>query len=123
MPGPAFVYDPQLDGDADPGEIVWTWVPYEEDATQGKDRPTVVVARDGADVLLVPLSSRSHEDRPDHGDWIALGSGVWDRDGRVSYANVGRVLRAAPDSIRREGAVLEPERFADVVAAVQRLDG
>jgi hypothetical protein len=120
VPGPAFVYDPQPDGDADPGEIVWTWVPYEEDASQGKDRPTVVIARDAAEVLLVPLSSRSHDDRPDHGDWIALGSGAWDRDGRVSYANVGRVLRAASDSIRREGAVLEPERFAAVVAAVQR---
>ncbi len=121
MSGPAFVYDPQLDGDADPGEIVWTWVPFEEDASQGKDRPTVVVARDGDDVLLVPLSSRSHEDRPDRGEWIALGSGAWDHDGRVSYAHVSRVLRAAPDSIRREGAVLEPERFAAVVAAVRRL--
>ncbi len=82
MSGPAFVYDPQLDGDADPGEIVWTWVPYEEDATKGKDRPTIVVARDGAEVLLVPLSSRSHEERPDHASWIALGSGAWDGEGR-----------------------------------------
>ena len=24
-------YDPDPDGDADPGEVVWTWVPYEED--------------------------------------------------------------------------------------------
>ena len=32
---------------ADPGEIVWTWVAYEEDPTQGKDRPVLVVGRDG----------------------------------------------------------------------------
>ena len=32
-----FEYSPSLDGDADPGEIVWTWVPFEEDHSQGKD--------------------------------------------------------------------------------------
>ena len=32
------VYAPQLDGDADPGEIVWTWVAYEDDRGRGKDR-------------------------------------------------------------------------------------
>jgi hypothetical protein len=120
MPDP-FVYDPALDGDADPGEIVWTWVPYEEDASQGKDRPVVVIGRDGGDVLYVPLSSKSHEDRPDGDEWIALGSGGWDAEGRVSYVNCGRLLRAAPDSIRREGAVLERDRFDAVVAAVRRL--
>ncbi len=38
-------YAPDLDGAADPGEVVWTWVPFEEDAAQGKDRPVLVVAR------------------------------------------------------------------------------
>jgi hypothetical protein len=116
----SFVYDPSLDGDADPGEVCWTWVPFEEDASQGKDRPVVVIGRDGDDVLIVPLSSKDHEERVDADEWVELGSGNWDRDGRVSYADVGRVLRVAPDSIRREGAVLERSRFAAVVAAVAR---
>lgn len=123
MSDPAFLYDPALDGDADPGEIVWTWVPFEEDPSQGKDRPTVVIARDGEDVLLLQLSSRSHEDRPDREDWIELGSGAWDTGGRVSHVDTGRVLRAAADSIRREGAVLERARFDVVVAAVRRRGG
>lgn len=118
-----FVYDPALDGDADPGEVVWTWVPYEEDPAQGKDRPVVIVGRDGGDVLLVPLSSRSHEDRPDRGEWIELGAGAWDRDGRTSYADTSRLLRVAADSIRREGAVLERSRFEAVAAAVRRRHG
>ena len=25
-------YTPVMDGDADPGEVVWTWVPYQEDS-------------------------------------------------------------------------------------------
>lgn len=120
---PAFRYDPSLDGDADPGEVVWTWVPYEDDPSQGKDRPTVVIARDGDDVLLVQLSSKSHEDRPDAEDWIELGSGAWDTGDRVSYVDTGRLLRVPADSIRREGAVLEQHRFDAVVAAVRRRQG
>src|SRR5262249_7786545 len=29
-------YNPSLDGHADPGEIVWTWVQFEDDPSQGK---------------------------------------------------------------------------------------
>ncbi|HEX8631497.1 MAG TPA: type II toxin-antitoxin system PemK/MazF family toxin, partial [Catenuloplanes sp.] len=52
-PGPAtggrqLAYAPQLDGQADPGEIVWTWVAYEDEPGQGKDRPVLVVGRQGA---------------------------------------------------------------------------
>ncbi|MGW2658988.1 type II toxin-antitoxin system PemK/MazF family toxin, partial [Streptomyces sp. NPDC001478] len=32
-------YAPDRDGDPDPGEIVWTWVPFEENDGRGKDRP------------------------------------------------------------------------------------
>ncbi|HEY1485534.1 MAG TPA: type II toxin-antitoxin system PemK/MazF family toxin, partial [Micromonosporaceae bacterium] len=44
-------YAPDLDGQADPGEIVWTWVTFEDDPHQGKDRPVLVVGRDGAKLL------------------------------------------------------------------------
>ena len=40
-------YTPRLDNDPDPGEIVWTWVPFEEDPTQGKDRPVMIIGRRG----------------------------------------------------------------------------
>ena len=40
-----FEYTPELDGEPDPGEVVWTWVPYEDDPMQGKDRPVVIVGR------------------------------------------------------------------------------
>ena len=32
-------YAPKPDGRPDPGEVVWAWVPYEDDSSQGKDRP------------------------------------------------------------------------------------
>ena len=57
------VYAPDLDGRADPGEIVWTWVVYEDDPTRGKDRPVLVVGRDRPTLLGLMLSSQDHHRR------------------------------------------------------------
>lgn len=113
-------YSPDLDGLADPGEIVWAWVPYEEDPGRGKDRPMLVVGRHGRRLLAMMLSSRGHDDSP---DWLDLGSGGWDRDGRRSYLRLDRVFALDEDDIRREGAVFEPERFARVAAVLMRRHG
>jgi hypothetical protein len=107
-------YSPRVDGDADPGEVVWTWVPYEDDPAQGKDRPVLVVGRDGRTVLGLMLSSQS--DRDGQRNWLALGPGAWDREGRPSWIRLDRVLEVDHDGIRREGAVLDRRRF-DLVAA------
>jgi hypothetical protein len=56
------VYAPDPDGAADPGEIVWAWVPFEEDARQGKDRPLLVVGRAGGELLGLMLSSQHKRD-------------------------------------------------------------
>ena len=58
-----FEYSPSLDGDADPGEIVWTWVPFEEDHSQGKDRPVLLVGRDGEYLLALMMTSKDHNNR------------------------------------------------------------
>jgi hypothetical protein len=113
-------YSPDLDGLADPGEIVWAWVPYEEDPGRGKDRPLLVVGRHRRLLLAMMLSSRRHDDSD---DWLDLGSGGWDRDGRDSYLRLDRVFALDEDDIRREGAVLEPDRFARVAAVLMRLHG
>ena len=113
------VYSPNLDGRADPGEVVWTWVTYEEDPTRGKDRPVLVVGRDHATLLGLMLSSQERHatDR----DWVEIGSGSWDYDGRPSWVRLDRVLDVPEESIRREGAILDRTVF-DVVAARLRRD-
>lgn len=120
-------YAPQPDGEADPGEVVWAWVPFEEDATQGKDRPVLVLARAGDDLLGLMLTSKDHtrERRADqHGPvWMDLGSGAWDRQGRPSEVRLDRVLRLAPSAVRREGAALDRARFDRVADAVRELHG
>ncbi|GAA4297053.1 type II toxin-antitoxin system PemK/MazF family toxin [Mycobacterium paraffinicum] len=113
------VYAPDLDGRADPGEIVWTWVVYEDDPTRGKDRPVLVVGRDRRVLLGLMVSSqeRHAEDR----DWIGIGSGAWDYEGRPSWVRLDRVLDVPEESIRREGAILDREIF-EVVAERLRAD-
>lgn len=118
---PTIVYSPELDGDPDPGEIVWTWVPYEDDPNQGKDRPVLVIGWTGDELAAVPLSSKDHAQRADHGEWIEVGTGGWDREGRPSYADAGRLLHVAPDAVRREGAILARSRFDTVVGRVRSL--
>ena len=113
------VYSPDLDGRADPGEIVWTWVAYEEDPTQGKDRPVLVVGRDGDTLLGLMLSSQSK--RNGERDWVAIGSGPWDSEGRPSWIRLDRVLDVPEAGIRREGAVMDRKKF-ELVATKLRAD-
>jgi hypothetical protein len=109
-------YVPRPDGDADPGEVVWTWVPYEDDPRQGKDRPVLVIGTLGKQLAVLPLTSK---DRTDHTDCIELGSGAWDGHGRVSYVKLDRILRVTPRKVRREGATLDKARFDRVIQALQ----
>ncbi|MEV6274967.1 type II toxin-antitoxin system PemK/MazF family toxin [Nocardia sp. NPDC051832] len=107
------VYCPHLDGRADPGEIVWTWVPYEEDPDNGKDRPVLVVGRDRDTLLGLMLSS--NPERDDDHNWVGIGSGSWDHEGRPSWVRLDRVLDVPEAGIRREGAIV-PRKSFDLVA-------
>lgn len=107
-------YSPRIDGDPDPGEVVWTWVPFEEDPDQGKDRPVVVIGRRNRSLVGVPLTTR----RNDREAQIAIGTGDWDPKRRPSYARIWRMLDIDADRTRREGAVLERGRFDAVITAV-----
>ncbi|MEW9550862.1 type II toxin-antitoxin system PemK/MazF family toxin [Nonomuraea sp. NPDC050783] len=111
LDGPVtLAYSPDLDGLADPGEIVWAWVPYEEDPSRGKDRPLLVVGRTGRRLLGMMLSSKG-----DGGpEWLPIGA--WGSDGRASYLRLDRVFVLGEDDLRREGAVLDADRFARVAA-------
>jgi hypothetical protein len=110
------VYSPALDGRADPGEIVWTWVVYEDDPSQGKDRPVLVVGRDRRTLLGLMLSSQEHQGDP---DWIGIGSGTWDYEGRASWVRLDRVLDVPEEGIRREGAILARDTFEKVAARLR----
>ncbi|SHI56409.1 PemK-like, MazF-like toxin of type II toxin-antitoxin system [Actinomyces denticolens] len=121
---PSFDYAPAPDGDADPGEVVWTWVPYEEDASQGKDRPVLVLARSGDRLIVAQMTSKDHDrdaaQEASHGRyWFDVGPGAWDPRGRPSEVRLDRLLAVEPSAIRREGATMGRGTFDAVVAALR----
>ena len=118
-------YRPEADGEPDPGEIVWAWVPYEEDAGRGKDRPVLLLGRRGEDWLGLMLTSKDHdrdaEDEARYGrHWMDVGTGDWDQEHRPSEVRLDRLVVLQDDAIRREGAAVSREVFDRVVAEARR---
>lgn len=117
-------YDPRPGDTADPGEIVWTWVPYEDDPRQGKDRPVLVIGRDGAELLGLMLTSRDRNNaRNRHEGYVDIGSGPWDSRGRPSEVYLERVLRIDEQDVRRIGATLERPLFDMVLSRLGQSPG
>jgi PemK-like, MazF-like toxin of type II toxin-antitoxin system len=117
-------YAPKADGRPDPGEVVWAWVPYEEDPAQGKDRPVLVIGEEDGQLLALGLTSRDHDvdAEQEHGagrEWMDIGTGAWDSQGRPSEVRLNRLLRLDPDGVRREGAALSKDMFEAVVEAAR----
>ena len=117
-------YAPNADGSPDPGEVVWAWVAYEDDPSQGKDRPVLVIGEEGGLLLALQLTSQDHDrdeeqERRAGREWMDIGSGAWDSQGRASEVRLNRLLRLEPGAVRREGAALPKPVFDAVVAAVQ----
>jgi PemK-like, MazF-like toxin of type II toxin-antitoxin system len=104
-------------------------VPFEEDASQGKDRPVLLIGRkevDGVDYWAgLMLTSKDHdrdaEDEARHGrHWMDIGAGAWDPEHRPSEVRLDRLIILADDAIRREGAAVSREVFDRVVAEAKR---
>ena len=119
-------YEPHPDGLADPGVVVWCWVPYEEDHYRGKVRPVLIIGRDGDYLLGLMLTSKDHD--RDHAEearhsrhWLDVGAGDWDGQRRPSEVRLDRVLRLRPDAVRREGATLSRPVFEQVSQAFTAL--
>jgi hypothetical protein len=115
-------YAPEADGLPDPGEVVWAWVPYEDDPDQGKDRPVLVVGTDGDTLLALQLTSKDHDVDADQEAsvgrfWMDVGVGAWDPRGRPSEVRLNRLLRLDPSRVRREGAALPRPVFDAVLQA------
>lgn len=102
-------YAPNMDGQVDPGEVVWFWVPDEKSEAKLTERALVVVGRH-ANLVLGLITSPN----PMHAlseKWIDIGSGPWDDAGRKSWLRLDKVIKVPETAIRRQGAVIPLQRF------------
>ncbi|QTV80723.1 type II toxin-antitoxin system PemK/MazF family toxin [Microbacterium sp. NIBRBAC000506063] len=119
LPDVRITYAPSRDGDPDAGEVIWTWVPYEENDGRGKDRPVLVIGRQSADrVYAVRMTSKAHEGSR---NYLPIGPGDWDSQGRPSWVDIEQLYSVHTTGMRREAATLDKERYIVVARAlVQR---
>ncbi|WAP53143.1 type II toxin-antitoxin system PemK/MazF family toxin [Arthrobacter sp. ATA002] len=111
------VYAPSPDGSPDPGEVVWAWVPYEDDYSQGKDRPVLLIGRSGPRLLALMMTTRDRNNgRESDPDYVDVGTGPWDSRGRPSEVKLDRVLQLDPAAVRRQGAVMSAAAFQRVAS-------
>lgn len=120
---PNITYEPIDDDLPDPGEVVWTWIPFEEDHSQGKDRPALIIGRDGRWLLALQVTSQDHDldaaqEAGEGRYWEDIGTGDWDRRRRPSEVRVNRIVRIDPAQVRRIGAVLSQDVFNRVTTRV-----
>lgn len=130
-PGTDFVGCPEMEygrrgpGGLQSGDVVWTWVAYEEDASQGKDRPVLLIAEDRGWLLGLPATSQDHDrdaeqERRAGRYWVDIGTGAWDRKGRPSEVRVDRIVRVDPSRVRRADGHVSRAIFDEVSAGVRR---
>jgi len=122
---PTLNYDPHPGKLPDPGEIAWAWVPFEEDHSQGKDRPVLIIGRDGDWLIALPLTSKDHDrdarqEAAEGRYWVDVGTGSWDPQRRASEVRVDRVIRVNPLEVRRVGGQLGKAEFDRVAAGLRR---
>lgn len=115
-------YAPRPDGHPDPGEVVWAWVPFEEDSSRGKDRPVLVIGVTGDRMEALPMTSKDHDRDAEQEAragryWMDVGRGPWDALGRPSEVRLNRILNLRVEDVRREGAAIDPQVYDHVLEA------
>lgn len=115
-------YAPDMDGQADPGEVVWVRIRTRE-GSEAEMRAVLIVGRKAHTLLTLLISSNREHLQEDN--WLSIGSGPWDvrsQSGSCgSSVRLDKVLEVPESMIQRRGIAM-PERRYDRVAARLRAD-
>ena len=72
-------FSPDMDGQADSGEVVWVWAPAEGKQAPPRERAILVVGRTRTTVMGLLISPNPKHALDDA--WLEIGAGEWDESG------------------------------------------
>ncbi|WP_411708776.1 type II toxin-antitoxin system PemK/MazF family toxin [Corynebacterium sp. LaCa116] len=105
-------FTPDMDGQADSGEVVWVWAPSDGKQSPPRERAILIVSRTRTTVLGLLISAN-----PGHAhkeEWLDIGTGEWDETGRQCWVRMDRVLEISEEQCRRQGTLFPERRFERV---------
>jgi mRNA-degrading endonuclease toxin of MazEF toxin-antitoxin module len=95
-------------GGPQPGQVWWAEVPF-EDGHGSKDRPVVVLRRDGGHRVVLMVSS---QDKAGRRGWVALDRRGWDRRPGRSWVRTDREIPLRGRDFRRRAGRCPAETWA-----------
>ena len=98
-----------MDGQADPGEVIWVWIQPNLPGHPARERAMVVVGR--SQHLLLGLLISPNPEHANEDNWIDIGSGGWDVAGCQCWVRLDKILEVPESTIRRQGAIIPKSRF------------
>lgn len=110
-------YAPDMDGQPEPGEVVWIWAPCDGPDAPLRDRAILVIGHNRTTVLGLLISPNpTHAEEP---HWLDIGAGEWDESGRPCWLRLDRVLEVSQLGIRRQGVTFPRPRFERVATKLR----
>lgn len=101
-------YAPDMDGRADPGEIVWANM-MDKRTKKPYERALVVIGRSREQLLGLMISPNDAHAEEDN--WLDIGAGAWDRGGRRCWVRLDSVVAVPELWTKRQGAIIPRRRF------------
>ncbi|HAT1170473.1 type II toxin-antitoxin system PemK/MazF family toxin [Corynebacterium striatum] len=102
-------FSPDMDGQADSGEVVWVWAPSDGKQSPPRERAVLIISRTRTTVLgllISPNPNHAHEE-----EWLDIGTGEWDESGRQCWVRLDRILEISEEECRRQGTLFPERRF------------
>ena len=106
---------PDMDGGAEPGEVVWVTVPSQPP----RERSMLVVGREYRDVLGLLISPE--EQHADDDRWFEIGPGDWDASGSPCWVRLDKTLVVPEADVHRRGTTVPQRRFERVANTLRCL--
>lgn len=111
------IYAPDMDGQADPGEVVWADICTNK-LEEPERRAVLIIGRKHHTLVTLLISSEPEHEGKDN--WISIGSGPWDEDSAQSWARLDKSLLVSESHIQRRGVSMPERRFDRIASRLRR---